>query len=224
MSAPFYLAFAALWAIVIFNSLVIVGLVRALNQRPHPSPQRAPSDHAEYNDDNITGQPVPAFMSEDVFGNPFGTADLLGQSSALLFVSADCSTCSVTLGEIEALRARMDDFVVVVCKSDSEKCRELAHRYELSVPVILDGEGVVSELFRIQGAPTAVIVEADGTVGTYGHPMSADALQEQLTDGRMQNGHAPPELAPEVRVPAGAMEDQQSNGAGGEDEGRSHRT
>lgn len=119
MTAPFYVSYAALWALVVFQTLVLLGLVRGYARRTelpsvtHPLPF----------DDHLTGQRVPEFSAHDVSGAPVDESSVIGQRTALLFVAPDCPTCSTTLGELEALQEKVEGRVIIVCRATEGDCR-----------------------------------------------------------------------------------------------------
>ena len=182
MAVAFYVAFTALWLLVIFNTLVTIGLVRkvAEGRPPPPRPAGVPSASGG----SLRGKPMPDFLVDDIHENMIESATL--SNAALLFVSPDCSTCGVTLDELEALRTRMEGRVVVICRATKERCTELARQYSLEVPVVADSHDYLTGMFGVEGTPTAVLIEEDGTVGTYGHPMSVEDLERQLVAGPRQ--------------------------------------
>ncbi|HEX8083309.1 MAG TPA: TlpA disulfide reductase family protein [Solirubrobacteraceae bacterium] len=173
MSVVFVMSLAALWALVLFQTFVSLGLVRIV---------RAAADEGGLaaEESRLQDQPAPAFTAEDLHGRPISNEDLAGRPAALLFVSPDCSTCGVTLAELEALRSKVDGAVVVICRSEREQCVQLAQTYGLEVPVIPDTGFALSRLFHIAGAPTAVLLRADGTIETFGRPMSPADLEETV--------------------------------------------
>ena len=192
MTVSFYISYAALWALVVFQSLVLLGVVRTIYRaNARPVPPTSPVTNGQ-----LVGQPLPKFTALDVFGSPVDDSSLAGRLSALLFVSPDCSTCMASLDEVEALKLKTSGSVVVVCRAGQGECKELSEAYGLEVPVIVDEDRRVSELFGVQVTPTAVLVGRSGRIQTYGHPMHADEFAELVTTGAAQpafeeaHGHA----------------------------------
>jgi peroxiredoxin len=182
VTVSFYISYAALWALAVFQSLVLLGVVRTLYRaNAHAVPQASPATNG-----HLIGQPIPKFNALDVFGSPVDEASLAGRLSALLFVSPDCSTCMASLDEVEALKLKVNGSVVVVCRADQDECRELSEAYGLEVPVIVDEDRRVSELFGVQITPTAVLVGRSGRIQTYGHPMHADDFAQFVATGAAQ--------------------------------------
>ena len=182
MTVSFYISYAALWALVVFQSLVLLGVVRTIyGANARPVPPASPMTNGQ-----LVGQPIPKFTALDVFGAPVDESSLAGRLGALLFVSPDCSTCIASLDEVEALKVKTNGNVVVVCRAEQGECRELSKAYGLEVPVIVDEDRRVSELFGVQVTPTAVLVGRSGRIQTYGHPMNADEFAELVAAGAAQ--------------------------------------
>lgn len=180
---PFYISYAVLWALAVFEGLVIVGLVRTV------ASGGAQASAPRRNGIDLTGSKLPDFAGRNLRGDVFDSRQIAGRPAALLFVSAECSTCAVTLEEFDALNARMDGNVVVFCRSTHTGCSKLAERYRLGSMVIEDTDGVVGDLLRVEITPTAILVGPDGVIASYGHPMSPGELDGQVEalqeDGRL---------------------------------------
>lgn len=134
----------------------------------------------------MSGMPAPAFVAADLKGQTLSNEDLDGRPAVLLFVSPDCQNCLVTLEELEALHSKVDGAVIVVCRSEAARCVQLAETYDLAVPVIADEDLSLSRVFGVSGAPTAVLLDADGLIESYGHPMKPEDLESKMNgwDGR----------------------------------------
>lgn len=186
MNTVFYISYAALWAIVVFQTLVMLGLTRSLHQARQAGSIADTSDAG-----GLEGRQAPAFSAVDIAGAPVSNASFAGSYTALLFVSPDCQTCAVTLEQLEALRLKTDGSVIVICRSGGEACAQLADTYRLTTPVIVDEDLEISRLFRVMAAPTAVIVDAEGRVESYGQPMGPDELEQFMghRDGDLRLEH-----------------------------------
>ena len=174
MTAILYVSYALLWALVIFQSLVLLGVVR-LARRPAA---QAASDPGPTSTGALIGELVPSFAAVDVDGNHFDETSLPHTLNALLFVTPDCVTCMASLEELNGLRAKVDGSLTVVCRGAVDDCRRLRELYELDeqIPVVVDAAHGVSDAFEVLGTPTAVLVGGNGRIRTYGHPMDKDEL------------------------------------------------
>lgn len=176
MSTSFVLSYAALWVLVIFQSLLLIGLVKAVHRlkRAEALRQRDPGE--------FRGREVPQFIAVDVAGGEVNSADFERTLTALLFVSPDCRSCSLTLAEMNALKLKANGNVVVICRGGRDQCRELGERYELAVPVLVDSDLEISALFSVTSVPTAVLVNEDNRIQSYGHPMRGGELEDLFSE------------------------------------------
>ncbi|MGH7721030.1 MAG: TlpA family protein disulfide reductase [Gemmatimonadaceae bacterium] len=180
MSALFVISYVALWALVIFQSIVLVGLVRALARLQQRGAQvDGPIDHH----DHLAGREAPEFSATDLSGRLVRASEFAGRPRAFLFVSPECRTCRLTLSEMNALEWKAEGTVVVICQSGRSECRALAERFDLEAPVLVDEDAAISDLFAVNGVPTAVLVTADDQIASYGQPMRGEELDEMLRDG-----------------------------------------
>jgi peroxiredoxin len=182
MSTALTISHVALWVLLIFNTMVLLGLTRALHRIEQEGPR-------EPEDSGLTGKPAPAFSATALSGETVDNASFEGRTTALLFVSPDCETCAVTLAELDALQARTEGSLIVFCRSTAGKCAQMADTYRLEVPLVVDEDLDYSRLFAVAGAPTAVLIGADGRVERYGQPMSADELHTVVAAGNGDGGH-----------------------------------
>ena len=168
MSDPFILSHLALWAVVIFQGLILLGVVRAVHElRQSSFGFDSPGADGTA---RLKGREAPSFTASDLFGRAIDSDDFRGQLTAMLFVSPDCSSCTVTLDEMNALTTKAKGNVIVVCRAGREECRRLAERYDVRVPMIADEKLEVSELFDVSTVPIAVLINENNKIGSYGYP------------------------------------------------------
>lgn len=182
MSIPFYLSYAALWILVIAQSLILLGVVRMVYQLQHTG---TPDGQLE------RGREAPQFSTVDLAGAPISSADFAGRTTALLFVSPACPSCAATLAEMDALRYKAEGNVVVVCRSERGDCAHLVERYGLDVPALADKDDRISRLFGVSSNPTAVLIDAQGRIQSYGQPMRGEELEAMFDlapDAESQEG------------------------------------
>jgi len=198
MSFPFWLSFGALWLLVLFLSLVVLGLVRTVYRLQRDGAARAGGDGT------LRGQPIPEFTGVDLSGEPVTSATIAGQLTALLFVGSDCASCAMTLHDLDALHAKADS-LIVICQGDGEACTELAETYRIVAPVVPDKNLELSELFQITTVPTAVIASKTGTIASIGHPLGRPQLEELIGEARREDGE--PVLVAQHHGPGGTEEE-----------------
>ena len=175
MSSFFYVSYAGLWVLVLFQSLVLVGLVRAVGSSARAA--IAPPTASTL----MLNRTAPTFEAVDVLGEPAGSVEFAGRRTALLFVSRGCPACTLTLEEMSALKAKAGDSVVVICQSSREECLDLVQEHELDVPVIAAEDLEISRRFEIGPVPMAVLIGRDGRIRSYGHP-ERDSVAEEVAE------------------------------------------
>ena len=174
VSTPFLVSYWLLWVLVAFQALVLLALVRAVYSLQQ---SRGSLPGAE---SGASGPPMPAFAAADLNGHAIDSKSFSGRKTALLFVSTKCISCRLTLHDLDAVRSKGQGNVVVVCHAPRDECHRMAEEHDLRVQVIADEGNRLGELFGITAVPTAVLVDEDLRLASYGHPMSADEVDELL--------------------------------------------
>ena len=178
MSALWLLSYVLLWALVAFQSLVLMGLVRTL-YRLRAGGADLPGASSEA---NHRGEPAPAFTAADISGRWIDSLAFLGSPTMLLFISTTCTSCDITREEIIGLMRKASGNVLVVCGGEAGDCRSKTETYRQNVPVIADNGLSITKLFRISAVPTAVLIDEHWRIVSYGKPMADDELN---ADGRL---------------------------------------
>jgi peroxiredoxin len=184
MTLVFYLSYGALWVVVIFQSLVLLGVVRNVFQLQRDGPAAAGGGALRVD------RPMPEFSAVDLAGEPILSSAFAGRVTGLLFVGSDCETCALTLHDLDALQTKAEHNLVVVCQGKHDQCAQLVEAYRIAVPVIADESRRISELFGIATVPTAVIVDERGQIASTGNPIGGDQLEQLIANARVDlNGH-----------------------------------
>ncbi|MBI5877943.1 MAG: redoxin domain-containing protein [Chloroflexi bacterium] len=166
---PFYLSYVALWVLVVFQSLILFGLVRMVTELQQT---RAVAGMSE-------GQEAPKFSATSLSGASINSSDFVGRLTALLFVSPNCSACEEALTSIGYLRHKTNQGnVIVICESVREECTRLVEKYKLNVPVIADADSRISRLHKISSVPTAIIIDQNNRIKSYGQIKQPEELTE----------------------------------------------
>jgi len=140
------------------------------------------------------GTPAPVFALPDLDGNTV-TLDSLrtpGVPLMLLFTDPGCGPCNQILRQVNRWREvagnRLD--FAVISRGSTEANRAKAREHSLD-RILLQPDREVSQSYGVQGTPAAVIVRADGTIGT---PLAGglDAIQTLVA---ATLGAAPPASA-----------------------------
>lgn len=168
MPAQFVISYYALWLLVVLQTLILLGVTRALYDMRRQSWGAQP------------GRRVPQFSVVDLSGRDVSAASLVGAPAVLLFVSPSCQSCMLTLDELKALASDGKRGLTIVCEAEDEDCRRLAATYQLTASVVPDGAGTLRTLFGVPGLPAAVRIDANGVIESYGRPARGKELEEIL--------------------------------------------
>lgn len=162
MTTLFYLSFAALWILVILHSLILVGVVRIVYQLQQSGTVAGRDD--------LSGKEAPAFTAVDLSGVTINSVDFTGHLTALLFVSPNCRSCMTTLEDMAYLNHKAQGNVIMICRAGREDCNKLVEQYKVTVPVVPDEADHISQLYAISSVPTAVLINANNRIQSYGQP------------------------------------------------------
>lgn len=163
VSIPFYLSYAALWIVVVLQSLILLGVVRIVYQLQQTG---TTAGHKGL----YFGEEAPAFSAVDLSGKLLRSTDFAGRLRVLLFVSPSCPACMESLEDMEYLHHKAQGNVIVICRAGHEDCTRLAEQYGLSIPIVADEDDHLSRLYGISSVPTAVLINANDHVQSYGQP------------------------------------------------------
>lgn len=177
MPVPLLLSHIALWVVVIFQTLLLLGLVRAVHQLRQAGATRGTLDLL------ANGQPqapAPNFTAVDIFGRTVEGSSFQAELTGLLFVSPTCESCTVSYKEmLEQLLMKTSENVIVICKGEQEECRLLAESSgHPDVPVVVDEDSAVSNLFKVTSVPTGVLIDDRGQIVNRGVPMRGDEANQ----------------------------------------------
>jgi methylamine dehydrogenase accessory protein MauD len=172
-----------LWILVLFQSLVLIGLVRAVHLLQMRSSSGAGASSAVARP-SIVGKQAPDFDVSDVNGGAINLSAFSERVVALLFVSPSCRSCGWTLADMSALGERARENLVVICRADENACRELGETYHLLPSLVVDEDLELSRLFDVDAVPTAVVIDESGKVRSYGHPMRTAELIDLMDVGK----------------------------------------
>jgi peroxiredoxin len=176
-SLQFSLSYGALWLLVAFQSLILLGLVRTVYQRDRDE-GRGDEDAAE----RFRGQPAPAFSAVDLTGARVDSSDYEGRTRVLLFVGPNCASCAVALEDMSVLDSKTNGNIVVVCRGGRDECAGLVETYGLTLPVVADEDFELSRLFAVASVPIAVLIDDDDHIRSYGRARRTEELQELVAE------------------------------------------
>ncbi|WP_227995007.1 redoxin domain-containing protein [Oceanobacillus sp. CFH 90083] len=114
------------------------------------------------------GDRAPDFMLETLDGNAVQLSDFQGERVMINFWATWCPPCRQEMPDMERFYQEHDPVILSVNLTDGELNIKQVERFiqelELTFPVLLDKEGEVSNLYRIQPIPMTYMVDADGII------------------------------------------------------------
>ena len=140
-----------------------------------PRPERGPSPKA--------GQLAPEFTLDFEDGRSLQFSDLRGRPVMVNFWATWCPPCRSEMPEIVRQAEDSEDLIVLavnVNENDSV-VRDFAKQYAMTMPVVMDHDGHLAELYLVRGMPTSVFIDREGVIVSVQEGMlSAAQLESQL--------------------------------------------
>lgn len=111
------------------------------------------------------GEPIPHFALAFADGTALETADLRGRALLINFWATWCGPCRHEIPLLLAKQEAHPEELLVLAvnvREDRDKVEEFAREFAMHVPIVLDAEGDVTDLFQTRGLPTTLFVDAEG--------------------------------------------------------------
>jgi hypothetical protein len=179
MSFTFLSTYLALWGLVLFQSLIILGLLRELTEIRRLAedgrlPQRLP-----------VGAHGPRLKGSDLrTGAAIDSSLFAGRELMLLFLSPGCRMCWRLADGTRKPAAEPALSRIAVCQGSAAECAGFADVLASDVPLLLDATGGSSRSYGVRSTPVAFVLDPDGRVRASGSPRHAGELAELLERAR----------------------------------------
>lgn len=138
----------------------------AILARLHVTPT-APLTAGEIGSGAQVGLYAPDFTLSLVDGRRVSLSDYRGKVVLLNFWATWCSPCVAEMDDFQQYYADHSADTVILAVDFSEPAEVVASFVEengLTYPVALDLDGVVNQLYRVQGYPTTCLIDAEGII------------------------------------------------------------
>jgi hypothetical protein len=162
----FSASYIALWAVVLFQGLLVLALLQQLANL-----RRVVAQGGLAEDRLPDGSQAPEFANVDKrLGRQLGVRTLDGSGGIILFLSSECSVCKGLVDRIG--RFAPDDLppIITFCQGREQGCARFGERLGTRIRLILDGAEKTGARYRISRFPTAVVVDGGRKIRGYGYP------------------------------------------------------
>jgi len=112
--------------------------------------------------------PAPDFTFEDASGQSFSLSDFQGRLVIINFWRTDCGWCVYEMPYLEQVYNEWpaDELIVLTIDigEDAAKVSDFLDDIEVSLPVILDREALVTAQYRVSSLPRTVFINKEGLI------------------------------------------------------------
>jgi thioredoxin-related protein len=169
----FSLSYIALWALVVFQGLLALALVRQVSELR----ERIRGGELPEEEPLAEGNRAPAFTSKDLrSGDTYTSRSLQGRGGLLLFFSADCHICKTLATALHPVRPDRMPITLAFGLGREQAFSRFSQRLPDWIPLLLQDAGDISRQYHISTTPTAVLVDAKLQIRGYSHPESVAEL------------------------------------------------
>jgi thiol-disulfide isomerase/thioredoxin len=122
---------------------------------------------------------APQVVGQDLAGNDLQLKYAEHDKPVILYFFADwCPICRFQHPVINTLAADYPVIAIAMQSGDNQQLKQYLQQQEISLPVINDSDGVISEAFGVEGVPATFIVRQDGKIAysTRGYSSEAGLL------------------------------------------------
>jgi len=178
VSLSFITSYIALWALVVFQGLVALALLRQLAEL-RAIAGRAPLP----NEDSLpVGTSAPDFEGFDCRdGRPMSSRDVDGGEAVMLFFSA-CPTCIQLADDLRRVTAADLPPIMAFCVGGEGPCSNILEKLPPHVPLLLKDSDEIARRYQISSSPTAVVVDSRRVIRGHGHPGNIKELKKLVAD------------------------------------------
>ena len=136
----------------------------------------------------VEGQPVPVFSLAAPDGDAVSSAELAGRAVAINFWASWCGPCRHEIPLLVERQAELPEDLLVLAvnlREEEAKVAEFAAEVAMELPIVLDPDGEVADLFGVRGLPTTVFVDPQGNLTATWQGVLDRAKLAQLTDASL---------------------------------------
>ena len=113
-------------------------------------------------------KPIPVFEATDLSGKVWHSSDLRGRAVLINFWASWCEPCRAEMPSLQSLSQFYGPEKLGVLALNFKESKTVAERYVqrtgLTLPVLLDPDGLLARQWGATAFPTTVLIAADGRV------------------------------------------------------------
>ncbi len=159
-------------------------------------------DEEEEDEALALGSPAPAFSLSGLSGETMTLDALRAREKPvlLLFSDSTCGPCNALMPEVGAWERELANelTVVVISRGSLDVMRQKKSQYNLT-HVLMQQDSEVADAYQVAGTPTAVLVRADGMIGS-GRAAGADKIRALVRRVSRGQGAVPARAADRAPV------------------------
>ena len=136
----------------------------------------------------VEGQPVPVFSLSMPDGSSMSSEALAGRALAINFWASWCGPCRHEIPLLVDRQAELPEDLLILAvnvRESQSKIVEFAAEVGMELPIVLDPDGIVGDLFGVRGLPTTVFVDPQGNLTATWRGVLDRAKLVQLTDASL---------------------------------------
>lgn len=179
MEQALVISSALLWAVVLFNLLLTLAVVRRVNT--------AFEDVKPAENGLKEGAQAPDFTAQTLDGETVTLSSLVGKPTAFIFISHGCGPCHEELPNYLALHPKAEQAgarLILVSVGSLESTRELVKEFQIRAPVLVAPENSNSFAsdYKMRGTPAYTYVDAQGKIQSAGRPNNNFDTWKRITE------------------------------------------
>lgn len=188
MSGIWLGSYIALWAIVLFQGLLIFLLLRQLGQMYLGTARGVAGDGLPL------GREAPDFSAPDLEGRTVSLTGFRGQPLLLIFGSPTCGPCRTLIPDLNvfAEERRQELRVLFMSRGELEETQRFASEFDVRVPIAIHPDEELPGKFQARVTPFAFLLDSDGVIRAKGLANNRSHLDLLLrmasTDGSQEGG------------------------------------
>ena len=164
MSGPWLISYIVLWAVVLFQGVLIFVLLRQLGLMYLGTAQGVARDGI------AVGQRAPEFTAVGLDGGHVSLAGFRGLPLLLVFGSPSCAPCRGLIPDLNAFAQenREELRALFLCRGSLDEARRFGDELNVQVPVAVHPDDGLPDRFRARVTPFAFLIDGEGVVKAKG--------------------------------------------------------